>query len=510
MHAQSFPMNRRGFLAMTAATVTLAAAGLPARAAGAAITDLSAIDLSRAIHDRSVSCAEVMTAYLDRIEALNPKVNAIVSLRPLADLMAQAQAADDDLAAGRSRGWLHGFPQAPKDLTATTDVPTTLGFRGLRDNMPKADSVLVARTRAAGAIMVGKTNTPEFGLGSHTYNEVFGTPLNAFDQNLSAGGSSGGAAVALALNMLPVADGSDMMGSLRNPAGWNNVYGFRPSMGRVPFGPTPELFFQQLGYEGPMGRNVADLAMLLSVQAGRDPRMPLSLAGDGSEFATPLGGDTRGLRIGWLGDLDGYLPTEPGVLETCESALKILEGMGCEVEPVVPEFDMAQLWTAWVTLRSFLVSGGMGPLYDAPKMRELLKPEAIWEIEQGRALSGTQVFNASVVRSAWYNEMLRLFDSCDALVLPTAQIFPFDAAQHWPKEIAGTSMDTYHRWMEVVIPGTMAGVPVLAVPAGFGPQGLPIGLQIMGRPQADLAVLELGHAYDQAQDFTRRKSPLLG
>ena len=496
---------------MTMATAALAASGLSARAAAARqITALSALDLSRAIHDRKLSCVEVMTAHLDRIEAINPRVNAIISLRPREALLADAASADAELAAGRSRGWLHGIPQAPKDLTATRDIVTTLGFRGLTQNLPKADSALVARTRAAGAILIGKTNTPEFGFGSHTYNAVFGTTLNAYDTALSAGGSSGGAAVALATEMLPVADGSDMMGSLRNPAGWNNVYGFRPSQGRVPFGPVPELFYQQLGYEGPMARNVADLAMLLSTEAGYDPRMPLSLDGDGSEFAQPLTGDgAKGARIGWLGDLDGYLPMEPGVLDTCQAGLKVLADIGCHVEAAQTGFAMDRLWTSWVTLRSFLTAGGMAALYDTPTTRELLKPEAIWEIETGRTLTGAQVFAASATRSAWYAALLGLFDRYDYLVLPTAQIFPFDAREHWPREIAGRQMDTYHRWMEVVIPASLAGVPALAVPSGFNARGLPMGLQIIGRPRADRALLELGHAYDLAQGFTARKSPLL-
>nr|WP_237168475.1 amidase [Paracoccus shandongensis] len=474
------------------------------------IPTLSALDLSRAIHARQVSCVEVMTAYLDQIDAVNPKVNAIVSMRPRDALLADARRADDELLAGRSRGWMHGMPQAPKDLAATTDIVTTRGFRGLRDNLPPEDAIVVARARAAGAILIGKTNTPEFGLGSHTYNAVFGTTLNAWDQRLSAGGSSGGAAVAIAAHLLPVADGSDMMGSLRNPAGWNNIYGLRPSMGQVPAGPAPEVFFQQLTCEGPMGRTVADLAMLLATQAGDDPRTPLARSGDGSEFAAPLIGIAQGARIGWLADLGGHLATEPGVLDTCEGALKIFSDMGCHVEAARTDFDMSRLWQAWVTLRSFLVSGGLQALYDNPVARDLLKPEAIWEIETGRALTGAQVFAASVIRSAWYQEILRLFECHDYLVLPTAQVFPFDATQHWPLEIAGRTMDSYHRWMEVVIPGSMAGVPVLAVPAGFGPGGLPMGLQILGRPRADRALLELGHAYDLAQGFTARRSPLVG
>lgn len=491
------------FVSLTGASHLLASEETP-------ITGLSACDLSAAIHARKISCVEVMTDYLDRIDAVNPHVNAIVSIRPRDVLLAEAAAADADLAAGRDRGWLHGIPQAPKDLTATKGIPTSMGSPILAKVTPSADSILVERTRAAGAILIGKTNTPEFGLGSHTYNQVFGTTLNAFDQRLSAGGSSGGAAVALATHMLPVADGSDMMGSLRNPAGWNNVFGFRPSLGRVPFGPTPEVFFQQLGYEGPMGRTVSDIAMLLSIQAGYDPRTPLSLDGAGARFAGSLDRDFTGARIGWLGDLDGYLPTEAGVIETCESALRNFETLGCTIEPVRPDFDMAELWTAWVTLRSFLVSGGMAPLYENAESRSLLKPEAVWEIETGRKLSGQDVFRASATRSAWYQTVLELHETYDFLVLPTAQIFPFDAKIHWPKEINGSEMDTYHRWMEVVIPGSMAGTPVLAVPAGFGPSGLPIGLQIMAPPRADLAALQMGRAYEKVQSYTQRQSPLLG
>ncbi|MFT3973597.1 MAG: amidase [Amaricoccus sp.] len=468
------------------------------------ITALGALELSRAIHAREVSCAEVMAAYLDRIAALNPHACALVSLRPRAALLAEAAAADAELAAGRDRGWLHGIPQAPKDLTATAGIPTTMGAPALATFVPAAHSILVERTVAAGAILIGKTNTPEFGLGSHTFNPLHGTTANAYAPGRSAGGSSGGAAAALALRLLPVADGSDMMGSLRNPAGWNNVFGFRPSIGRVPSGPTPEVFLQQLSTDGPMGRSVADLAALFATQAGHDPRAPLSLDGDGSTCAGPLEGAVRGTRIGWLGDLGGHLAMDPGVLETCEAALAVFEAMGCVVEPVRVDFDLDALWTAWTTLRSFLVAGSLGPLYDAPATREALKPEAVWEIERGRAFGASAVFRASTLRSAWYRAVLALHARWDVLALPTAQLFPFDALERWPGEVGGRVMDSYHRWMEVVVPASMAGTPTLAVPAGFGPGGLPMGLQLMGPPRADLAVLRLGHAYDLAQAWTRR------
>ncbi len=455
------------------------------------IADRTALELSRAIRAREVSCAEAMAAFLDRIERLNPVVNAIVAMKPREAVMAEAATADAELAAGRWRGWLHGLPQAPKDLTGTVDIATAMGSPILAGKRAAADSILVERLRGAGAILIGKTNVPEFGLGSHTYNPVYGRTLNAFDQTRSAGGSSGGAGVALALGMLPVADGSDMMGSLRNPAGWNGVYGFRPSRGRVPAGPGPELYYQQLSVEGPMGRNVADLAALFATLAGHDPRSPLSLDGDGSEFAGPLDGATAGLRIGWLGDLGGHLAMEPGVIETCEAALGLFEGLGVAVEPVAPDFDFDELFGAWTTLRSFLVSGALAAHWDDPASRGKLKPEAVWEIERGRALGGPAVFRASAIRTAWLGEILRLHARFDFLALPSAQLFPFEVGLDWPKAIAGREMDSYLRWMEGMILASMAGAPALAVPAGFGPGGLPIGLQLAGRWHDDAFLLDV-------------------
>lgn len=467
------------------------------------ITGLTALALSAAIRARRLGCAEVMAAYLDRIERLNPAANAIVSLRPRDALMAEARAADAEIAAGRWRGWMHGMPQAPKDLAETAGLATTRGSPILKDHVPDFDAIVVERARAAGAILIGKTNVPEFGLGSHTYNPLFGPTPNVFDPSRSAGGSSGGAAVALALDLLPVADGSDMMGSLRNPAGWNGVFGLRPSFGRVPNGPAAEAFVQQLGVEGPMGRNVADLAMLLSTQAGFDSRAPLSLAGDGGEFAGRLDRDWTGARIGWLGDAGGYLAMEPGIVATCAAALGRFEAIGCVVEAAAPDFPLEALWEAWVTLRGMLVGGALGAVFDDPARRALLKPEAVWEVENARTLSAAAIYRASEIRTGWSRAMARLFEQFDFLVSPSAQLFPFPLDLPWPREIGGRRMDTYHRWMEVMIPATMAGLPALAVPAGFGPGGLPIGLQIIGPQRADLAVLQVGHAYERAMGGAR-------
>lgn len=465
------------------------------------ITDLSALALSAAIAERRLDCRTVMAAYLARIETINPLLNAIVSLRPAEALLAEAEEADRALAAGERHGWLHGVPFAVKDLSEARGIACTFGSANYADFVPDYDDIHVGRIRAAGAIVIGKTNAPEMGLGSHSYNPVFGVTRNPYDRTKSAGGSSGGAAAGLAARILPVADGSDMMGSLRNPAAFNNVVGFRPSFGRVPSLNT-ELFLGQLAVNGPMGRSVADVAALLATQAGHDPRDPLSL---GDEDLSPDGtADLSGARIGWLGDFDGYLPFEPGVLALCRASLDVFRGLGCTVEDVPPGFDMARLWRIWRTLRHFLVANGQAADHADPARRARMKPEMIWEIENGRDLSAAEVHAASLGRSDWYRHVAGLFETYDFLVLPAAQVFPFAAEIDWPKTVGGRAMDTYHRWMEVVIGPTLAGLPVAAMPAGFGAEGLPAGIQIIGPARADRAVLAAAMAYERATDWLGR------
>ncbi|MES1928920.1 amidase [Salinisphaera dokdonensis CL-ES53] len=471
------------------------------------IVSLGAVALSGMIAGRTLSCREVMTAYLAHIDAVNPRVNAIVSRRDPDTLLAEADACDRELASGKSRGWLHGIPQAIKDLSPTAGIVTTFGSPLRAEQIPARDGLMVERMKAAGAIVIGKTNTPEFGLGSQTYNPVFGATRNAYDHALTAGGSSGGAAAALAMRMLPVADGSDMMGSLRNPAAFNNLFGFRPSFGRVPQAPVPDVFGEQLGTEGPMGRNVSDVARLLSTQAGPDARAPLSNAGDAAPFAGDLSRDVEGLRIGWIGDWQGHLATEDGVLQVCEQGLNRLKKLGCVVEPVVPAFDPARLWRCWNTLRQWSVTGKLAPLYANPETRNRLKPEACWEVEQGLVLSALDIHRANVDRTAWYEVLRRLFERFDILAMPSAQVFAFDVGIHWPSEIAGRAMDTYHRWMEVAIGASLAGVPAMSVPAGFDARGRAMGLQLIGPHRADLAVLQLASAYEQVAADVLARTP---
>jgi amidase len=466
------------------------------------VTGLSAIDLAALIARREISCVAVMTAFLDHIDAVNPAVNAIVSRVDRPALLAEAARLDG----GPSRGPLHGLPFSVKDLEDTRGLRTTHGSPLFAEHVPEADSIMVSRLRAAGAIFIGKTNVPEFGFGSHTYNPVFGTTLNAYDQSRSAGGSSGGAAVALALHMVPLADGSDHGGSLRNPAAFNNVFGFRPTPQRIPEETIGDVFSAGMPVLGPMARSVADLAMLFAVQAGPDPRAPLSLP---PMAMTPLDAPVAGRRIGWLGDLGGHLPMEPGILALCEDGLRVLEGLGAHVEPVAPDFPMEALWQAWINLRAWAIAASLGDLYADPAKRRLLKPAAQWEIARGLTLSGSDVSAALAVRTRWFRTLAALFARFDHLVLPSAQVFPFAAEVHWPTEIAGRAMDSYHRWMEVVVPATMGGLPALNLPVGFNAAGLPMGMQLMAPSRADLACLQLGQAYDVATRWPDRRPPSL-
>ena len=488
-------------------TITGSDAGAPEHDAAPDIVAMDAVALSAAIQARTVSCTEVMRAFLDWIDRQNPRVNAIVSRPDPAVLLAEAAARDRQLARGDTVGWMHGLPHAVKDTAMAAGLPGTMGSPILRDTVPAEDGLMVSRLRAAGAIFIGKTNVPEFGLGSHSFNPVFGTTSNPYAPGRSAGGSSGGAAAALALRMVPVADGSDFGGSLRNPAGWNNVFGLRPTIGRIPYNPASDLFVQQLTTEGPMARSVDDLAMLLSVQAGPAPQAPLSLPEAGSSFARPPERHAAGLRIGWLGDAGG-LPMEPGILATCEMALAAFAQAGARVEPATLPLSREAIWDTWLVHRHWLVTGALMPWYENPAHRALLKPEAIWEIEGGLRLSAQQVYRASLQRSALYRGIVRLFERFDLLALPTAQLFPFDAAQRWPTAIGGVAMDTYHRWMEVVVAATLSGCPVLGAPAGFGGAAdLPIGIQLIAPRGADLALLAAGRAFERATAALRNRTP---
>jgi amidase len=467
------------------------------------ILELSATEASALIHARKLAPSEMMAAHLERVAAVNGAVNALVSMRDPDALMAEARALDD----AAPRGWLHGIPLAVKDLMATAGLRTTWGSPLYADHVPGADGLLAARMRAAGAIFTAKTNVPEWGQGSHSFNPVFGVTRNPYDPSRSAGGSSGGAAAALATRMVWVADGSDMMGSLRNPAGFCNVYGFRPTWGLVPGDAEGDTHLATLATEGPMGRTVEDVARLLLVQAGENPEVPFPRAVP--DVLSGLDRGIKGARIGWLGDWGGAYAMEDGILAACEGGLRVLEDLGAVVEPVAPPFPAEKLWWAWVTLRAMLNAGGKRALAEDAKKRALTKPETIWEIEQGLNLTAAAVHEASAIRSRWYAHAARLFSRFDAVVLPTAQVWPFPAEWRWPEVIAGREMDTYHRWMEVAVPASLIGLPALSVPVGFSGNGLPMGMQIIGRSGDDAGVLAIGQAYHRATDWPARRPPLV-
>jgi amidase len=378
-------------------------------------------------------------------------------------------------------------------LSPVAGLRFTSGSPLFADRIADADSSLAASIRAAGAIFIGKTNSPEFGLGSQTYNPVFGATGSACNPALTAGGSSGGAASGLGTRMLPVADGSDMMGSLRNPGAFNNVIGFRPStdvMSGSDASPRP------LSTSGPMGRNTADTIRLLQTIAVK--RMPTRFR--------PL--RLRGLKIGWLGDLENYLAMEPGIIELCEASLGTLGDAGAIVEATGINFRPSDLWQAWTTLRHS-GRGALRTYYDDPERRRQLKPELVWEIEEFLQLTDADIAAANVIRSEWYTNLDRLFAEYDFLALPTSQVLPYPKEIHWPREINGRSMDTYHRWMEVVVPGSLGGLPVINVPVGFDRQRRPMGIQIMGPFGADRKVLEFGLAYERITSFLQQQPPLI-
>ncbi len=458
---------------------------------------LTATELVRRIRARELSSREVMDAHLEQIDRVNPKVNAIVTL--VADeARRQARLADERLARGEAIGPLHGLPIAHKDLVPTKGIRTTYGSPIYRDHVPDEDGLIVERIRAAGAITIGKTNTPEFGAGSQTYNEVFGETPNPYDVTKTCGGSSGGAAVALACRMLPLADGSDTGGSLRNPASFCNVVGFRTSPGRVPVWPTETAWFP-ISVQGPMARTVQDTALLLSVMAGPDDRSPIAIAEPGERFRRPLERDFRGVRIAWGRDFGG-IPVDRRVTAVLEAQRKTFESLGCRVEDTQPDFtdadEIFKVWRAWkfeLKFRDLLRTH-----------RGQLKETILWNAEEGARLTGPQVGRAELKRTELYHRMRRFMATHEFMIFPATQVPPFDIRERYLKEINGVELPTYIDWMKSCYYITVTGLPAISVPCGFTPEGLPVGVQIVGRHQDDFGVLQLAHAFENATGFWKR------
>jgi amidase len=461
----------------------------------------SATDLQTAIRRRELSCVEVMQAHLARIEAVNPLLNAIVTLD--GDLgLREAAAADAALGRDAATGPLHGLPIAIKDLEDTAGMRTTYGSPIYRDHVPTADTLLVARLRRAGAIVIGKTNTPEFGAGSQTFNAVFGATRNPYDRTRTPGGSSGGAAAAVASGMTPFADGSDLGASIRNPASFCNVVGLRTSPGRVPAVPSSDAW-NPLGVLGPLARTVQDAALLLRAMAGADPRAPLSLDDRPDTFVLGDRIDTRGARIAWSRNL-GDLPVEPAVNAVLEDHRAALEAMGCVVEDVEPDLTAAD--DAFEVLRAVGFAQAFGPMLETHG--DQFKETVVWNTRVGLALTGSAVARALGVQTEMFERMRSLLERYDALALPVSQVAPFAVEQEWVTEIAGTAMGSYFEWMRSCSRITVTAHPAISLPAGFTPGGLPVGLQLVGRHRGELALLRLAAAIECATGVGRRAPEL--
>jgi amidase len=465
------------------------------------ICTLSAVDLARLIRVKELSARDVVGAHLAQIERVNPRVNAIVTL--LADrAMDRASAADEALARGEDVGPLHGLPIAHKDLQPTRGIRTTFGSPIYKDFVPADDSLLVERIRTAGAIAIGKTNTPEFGAGSQTFNPVFGSTLNPYDLTKTCGGSSGGAAVALACGMLPIADGSDMGGSLRNPASFCHVVGLRPSAGRVPVWPAATAW-STLSVDGPMARSVADVALLLSAMAGPDGRSPIALRDPGAMFSAPLGRDFTGVRIAWWSDLGG-LPVDARIRQAVNAQRHVFESLGCNVEDAEPDF--ADFDEVFKTLRAMAFLTGVADRI-GPR-RDQVKATILWEIDRAERLTPREIARAETTRTELYHRMRQFMDRYEFFVLPVAQVPPFDVSAPYVTEIDGVAMETYIDWMKSCYFISVVGNPAISVPCAFTPEGLPVGLQIVARHQDDWGLLQMAHAFEQANGTGRRRPVL--
>ncbi|MCP5152753.1 MAG: amidase [Ectothiorhodospiraceae bacterium] len=462
----------------------------------------TATELATLITSRAVSCTEVMAAHLAQIERVDGAINAIVTRLP-EQAMAAARAADAALSRGEAVGPLHGLPVAIKDNLATRGVRTTSGSPLLADHVPEVDSLVWERLRGAGAIMVGKSNMPEFGAGSHTFNPVFGLTRNPYDPSRSAGGSSGGSGAALAARMVPIAQGGDTGGSLRNPGNFNNVVGFRPSPGRVPTWPVP-LGWSPISVPGPMARTVEDTVLMLRAMAGPDDRCPIAIDEPGSVLAAPLARDFRGVRVAWSKDL-GIYPVDPAVTRVLESQRHVFDDLGCVVEEAHPDFSTAD--ALYTVIRAWIFAAAHGERIRTH--RDQVKDAIVWNTEEGLKLSGRDVSRAEEMRTALYHRVREFLRTYEFLLLPVNQVPPFDADIEYPTEIAGVRMRHYFDWMGTCGAITVTGLPAVSVPCGFTDDGLPVGLQIVGRHHRDLDVLRLAHAFEQATRTWERLPPTI-
>ena len=466
------------------------------------LCELGAEKLAQLFRTKGVSAREVMAAHWKQIQRVNAKVNAIVTLVPEEQLMAQALAADEALANGKWLGPLHGIPVAAKDLHETKGIRTTFGSPLFREHVPDFDCLVVEREKSAGAIVVGKSNVPEFGFGSQTFNQVFGVTRNPYDVTKTCGGSTGGGAVAVACGMTPLADGSDMGGSLRNPPSFCGVVGIRSSPGRVPNTPS-RLGWQTLSVAGPVARNVSDCAFFLSVLAGFDRRSPIALDQPGRDFTQALGRSFKGVRVAFCKDLG--LPWDSQVKAAVTSQRKVFESLGCIVEEAEPDFrDANECFLAW---RHWSVELAFGDILESKG--EQLNEYVHWHVEEGRKLTGPYLARIEAKRTALYERVRTFMEKYEFFVLPVNQVLPFDAHVHYPTEIAGVKMESYMAWMKSAYYISAVGNPAVSVPCAYSAEGLPIGMQIVGRHHDDWGVLQMAYAFEQACNLRRRRPSVM-
>ena len=460
----------------------------------------SAVEQLALLDTRAVSARELLDDHLAQVEAWNPEVNAIVTL-DTEGARGAALAVDEQRAAGEDVAALAGLVTAHKDLENVAGMRSTSGSPILAGFVPGEDSLIVERMRAAGMVTVGKTNTPEFGAGSQTFNPVFGATRNPYDQSRTCGGSSGGAAVALATGMVSLADGSDMGGSLRNPASFCNVVGMRPSPGRVPSWPTSAPW-STMSVKGPMARTVADVALMMSAVAGPDDRSPISLGDDPALFLSPLATDLKGVRVAWSEDLG--LPVEQGVRDALAQARDVFVDLGCIVEDVTP--DLRHAAEIFQTLRAWSFEVSYGPLYRTKA--DQMKDTVVWNIEEAHRRSLTDHAEASRKHAQLYQRMRTFMSSYQALLLPVSQVVPFSVETEWVTDIEGSPMNTYVDWMRSCSDITVTGLPAISVPAGFTPEGLPVGLQVVGRHRQDFRTMQIAYMFEQATLVGERRPVL--
>jgi amidase len=478
------------------------AGAAPAPKADNDICFLGAREMATLIRRGELSSREIMQAHLRQISRLNPRLNAIVTLLSEDDLLLQAQEADEAVVRGEALGPLHGIPVGVKDSHQTKGIRTTFGSPLFRDFVPDFDCLIVEREKRAGAIVIGKTNLPEFGLGSHTFNAVFGATRNPYDSTKTCGGSSGGGAVALACGMVPLADGSDMGGSLRNPPNFCNVVGMRTSPGRVPNAPSQLGWFTQ-GVAGPMGRTVADCAFFLSAVAGFDRRSPISIENNGERFAQPLGQrDFKGVRVAFMKDLG--LPWDPEVKNAIARQRRVFESLGCIVEDAEPDLrDANECFLAW---RHWMMELQFGEMFE--RSPDKLNEYIHWHVSEGRKLTGSYLARVEAKRTALYQHMRRFMEEYEFFILPVNQVLPFDVDDPYPKEIDGTKMENYLSWMKSAYYISAVGSPAISVPCAFSESDLPIGIQIVGRHSDDWGVLQMAYGFEQATNVGSRRPRL--